>query len=155
MTEEMDKCNQFLVIDLGTEAIRVIIARLESDGSLKILGCSDTLSNRGSSSARVAANIRKGIVCNIQDVTRLLQQAINEAMLKAGILSFDGNVYLGITAGVTLESTFMSMKTGHSQQLVTQDDMAILTRKTREHFDYMSTTEKKSIQTYMLTKLKT
>ena len=50
-TEEMDKVNQFLVIDLGTEAIRVMIARLENDGSLKILGCADTLSNSGSSSA--------------------------------------------------------------------------------------------------------
>lgn len=147
-TEEMDKVNQFLVIDLGTEAIRVMIARLENDGSLKILGCADTLSNSGSSSAQVAANIRKGIVCNIQEVTKLLQQAVNEAMLKAGLLSFDGVVYLGITSNVTLKDTDMKLKTGRAQQLVTADDIAALTRKTREHYDFLATSENKSLQTY-------
>ena len=148
MTEEMEKGNQFLVIDLGTEAIRVIIARLESDGSLKILGCADTLSNRGGSSAQVASNIRKGIVCNVQDVTKLLKQAVNEAMLKAGILTFDGSVYLGITSNVTVNDSSMMLRTSRSQQLVSEDDIASLTRKTREHYDYMANTENRSLQTY-------
>ncbi|MBR4674086.1 MAG: rod shape-determining protein [Victivallales bacterium] len=148
MTEDIATNKQFTIIDLGTEAIRVIIARLENDGNLKILGCSDTLSNRSGNSAQLAGNIRKGIVCNVQDVTKLLHQALGEAMLKAGTMTSGGNVYLGITAGVQSQNASMTLKTVHSKSLITQDDMTVLTRKVREHYDFLATSENRTLQTY-------
>ena len=148
MTEEIETNNQFTVIDLGTEAIRVMIARLENDGNLKILGCADTQSNRSLSSTQVAANIRKGVICNIHDVTRLLEMVLREAMLRSGVMTAGGNVYVGVTAGVQTRNASMSLKTKSSKGVVTMDDIEVLTRKIREHYDFLATSEFKTIQTY-------
>ena len=148
MTEEIETNNQFTVIDLGTEAIRVMIARLEDDGNLRILGCADTQSNRSLSSSQVAANVRKGIICNIHDVTKLLEMVLREAMLRAGVMAVEGNVYLGLTAGIQTRNASMSLKTKSSRGVVTMDDIELLTRKIREHYDFLATSEYRTIQTY-------
>lgn len=149
MDENSITDNLFTIIDLGTESIRVIFARLDvEDGNIRILGYGDTRTNRRDGCEEQAVNIRKGKLRNAVDARRMLQRAFDEAIRKSGITVHGGNVYLGITENVVTEAVELEMRTGGANGLVTEDDMAEFTKRTREHYDCLETNTRKCLHTY-------
>ena len=130
--------NLITVIDLGTESIRVMIARVESDGSLKMLGCGDTRTNRKEGCEEQAVNIRKGKVRNPSEVQRMLRCALEEALGRAGISALGENVYIGITDNVFIENVLMNMNTIGRGGVVTAEDITEFAHAVREHYDCLA-----------------
>ncbi len=67
--------NVFVGLDIGTTKIACIIAELDANGELKIIGVGVSASD----------GLRKGVVVNIDKTVRSIQKAVEEAELMAGI----------------------------------------------------------------------
>ena len=139
--------NLLTVIDLGTESIRVIMARMENDGNLKVLGCGDTRTNRRDGSEEQAVNIRKGKVRNPKEVERMLKRALDEAVMNSGVTVLGGNVYIGITDSVYTVNVSMEMPSGR-KGTVSEEKMAEFMHNVREHYDCMAMNDGKCLHTY-------
>ncbi len=139
--------NLLTVIDLGTESIRVMMARMEEDGSLKMLGCGDTRTNRRDGCEEQAVNIRKGKVRNPMEVQRMLKRALDEAVRNSGVTVIGGNVYIGLTDSVSISNVSMDMKSGHGG-VISEEEMTSFMRMVREHYDCMAMSEGKCLHTH-------
>ena len=80
-----------VALDVGTSKIVVIVAELQSDGVLKIIGLGQHISK----------GLKKGVVINIESTMQAIQRAIEEAELMADCKIKD--VYTGI-AGSHIKS---------------------------------------------------
>jgi|TARA_B110000259_G_scaffold177798_1_gene215366 cell division protein FtsA len=80
-----------VALDVGTSKIVVIVAELQSDGVLKIIGLGQHISK----------GLKKGVVINIESTMQAIQRAIEEAELMADCKIKD--VYTGI-AGSHIQS---------------------------------------------------
>ena len=139
--------NLLTVIDLGTESIRVTMARLEADGNIKVLGCGDTRTNRRDGSEEQAVNIRKGKVRNPKEVERMLKRALDEAVMNSGVTVLGGNVYIGITDSVYPVNVSMVMPSGRGGT-VSEEQMAEFMHMVREHYDCLAMNDGKCLHTY-------
>ena len=83
--------NTIVALDVGTSKIVVIVAELQSDGILKIIGLGQ----------HVSKGLRRGVVINIESTMQAIQRAIEEAELMADCKIKD--VYTGI-AGSHIQS---------------------------------------------------
>mgnify|MGYP000409724364 FL=1 len=83
--------NTIVALDVGTSKIVVIVAELQSDGILKIIGLGQHISK----------GLKKGVVINIESTMQAIQRAIEEAELMADCKIKD--VYTGI-AGSHIQS---------------------------------------------------
>ena len=83
--------NTIVALDVGTSKIVVIVAELQSDGILKIIGLGQHISK----------GLRRGVVINIESTMQAIQRAIEEAELMADCKIKD--VYTGI-AGSHIQS---------------------------------------------------
>ena len=139
--------NLLTVIDLGTESIRVMMARLENDGNVRMLGCGDTRTNRRDGCEEQAVNIRKGKVRNPREVERMLKRALDEAVMNSGVTVVGGHVYIGITDSVSTVNVSMDMPVRRGSA-ISEDKMAEFMRMVREHYDCMSMNEGKCLHTH-------
>lgn len=107
----MDNNNLIVGLDIGTSKVLVIVAQLQADGQLEIIGI-------GSHPSR---GMRKGIVVNIDATVQAVQRAVEEAELMAGCQI--SSVYTGITGGHIHSFNshgFVAVKSGE----VVAEDMA-------------------------------
>ena len=84
MINGKEEKNLVVALDVGTSKIVVIVAELQEDGILKIIGLGQHLSK----------GLKKGVVINIDSTIQAIQRAIEEAELMADCKIKD--VYTGI-----------------------------------------------------------
>ena len=73
MINGKEEKNLLVALDVGTSKIVVIVAELQEDGILKIIGLGQHLSK----------GLKKGVVINIDSTIQAIQRAIEEAELMA------------------------------------------------------------------------
>ena len=91
MINNKEEKNTIVALDVGTSKIVVIVAELQSDGILKIIGLGQ----------HVSKGLKAGVVINIESTMQAIQRAIEEAELMADCKIKD--VYTGI-AGSHIQS---------------------------------------------------
>ncbi len=145
--EQISTDNLLTVIDLGTESIRVMIARVEKDGNYEILGCGDARTNRRDGVDEQALNIRKGKVRNPKEVERKLKFAFDEAYRHSGLTAYGGSVYIGVTDSVYVNNVSMDMPTGRGRT-ISEEKMAEFMRMVREHYDCLAMNDGRCLHTH-------
>ena len=73
MINGKEEKNLVVALDVGTSKIVVIVAELQSDGVLKIIGLGQHISK----------GLKKGVVINIDSTIQAIQRAVEEAELMA------------------------------------------------------------------------
>jgi cell division protein FtsA len=91
LKNKKDQSNQIAALDIGTSKVVVIVAELEDDGVLKIIG----------KGHHVSKGLKKGVVINIENTKQAIQRAVEEAELMANCKISE--VYTGI-AGSHIKS---------------------------------------------------
>ena len=91
MINNKEEKNTIVALDVGTSKIVVIVAELQSDGILKIIGLGQHISK----------GLKAGVVINIESTMQAIQRAIEEAELMSDCKIKD--VYTGI-AGSHIQS---------------------------------------------------
>lgn len=92
MINNKEEKNTIVALDVGTSKIVVIVAELQSDGILKIIGLGQHISK----------GLKAGVVINIESTMQAIQRAIEEAELMSDCKIKD--VYTGI-AGSHIQSS--------------------------------------------------
>tara|TARA_B100001559_G_scaffold284425_1_gene259715 strand:+ start:219 stop:1481 length:1263 start_codon:yes stop_codon:yes gene_type:complete len=91
MKSKKDQNTRISALDIGTSKVVVIVAELQSDGVLKIIG----------KGQHVSKGLKKGVVVNIDNTMQAIQRAVEEAELMADCKITE--VYTGI-AGSHIKS---------------------------------------------------
>jgi cell division protein FtsA len=91
LKSKKDQNNMIAALDIGTSKVVVIVAELQPDGILKIIG----------KGQHVSKGLKKGVVINIEQTMQAIQRAVEEAELMADCKITE--VYTGI-AGSHIKS---------------------------------------------------
>jgi len=91
LKSKKDQNNMIAALDIGTSKVVVIVAELQPDGVLKIIG----------KGQHVSKGLKKGVVINIENTMQAIQRAVEEAELMADCKITE--VYTGI-AGSHIKS---------------------------------------------------
>ena len=91
LKSKKDHSNMIAALDIGTSKVVVIVAELQPDGILKIIG----------KGQHVSKGLKKGVVINIEQTMQAIQRAVEEAELMADCKITE--VYTGI-AGSHIKS---------------------------------------------------
>ena len=91
LKSKKDQNNMISALDIGTSKVVVIVAELQPDGVLKIIG----------KGQHVSKGLKKGVVINIEHTMQAIQRAVEEAELMADCKITE--VYTGI-AGSHIKS---------------------------------------------------
>ena len=91
LKKKKDQNNMIAALDIGTSKVVVIVAELQADGILKIIG----------KGQHISKGLKKGVVINIEHTMQAIQRAVEEAELMADCKITE--VYTGI-AGSHIKS---------------------------------------------------
>jgi len=144
----MESSDTYTIIDIGTEAIRVAIARTGDNGMPLILGTGDVHSNRADHGIPLSCNIRKGELRNAKLLSEQLMLAVNQAEQKAACRTSDGKVYLCVSGDIHTINTSFKRNIYNADGLVSENDIVEITRLARECSEFTANTEEACIQTY-------
>ena len=69
LKSKKDQSNMIAALDIGTSKVVVIVAELQVDGVLKIIG----------KGQHISKGLKKGVVINIEHTMQAIQRAVEEA----------------------------------------------------------------------------
>ena len=110
LKSKKDQQNMIAALDIGTSKVVVIVAEIQSDGVLKIIG----------KGQHVSKGLKKGVVINIENTKQAIQRAVEEAELMADCKITE--VYTGI-AGSHIKSINSQGMVKIKDEEVTQMDV--------------------------------
>ncbi len=130
MAKKQSKMELFTGVELGTEAVKVLLGARESDGTMRVLGQGMVQVNPLEEGRAPLSNIRKGAVCNVERVRTFLQRAVGDAEAEAARNTgveprvSESRVYVGVSG----EETVLREATGEvtvqgEHGLISEDDM--------------------------------